>query len=512
MTRSEKSIKNFLIAIIGQGIGLVISFLARIIFLKILGSEYLGVNGLFANILSVLSLAELGIGEAITYSLYKPLANKDTLKCQELMQLYQKTYIVIGFVILLLGLGITPFLQYFINEMPNISEINIIFILFVINTSVSYFFSYKRNLIIADQKRYIATIYRYTFYALVNIIQIIYLIFTKNYIGYLIIQILMTLIENILISLKANKMYPYLKNKNKVSLDGESKREIIKNTKAMMMHKIGGIIVSSTDNIIISKFVGIVEVGIYSNYYLVINALNIIYGQLYSSVVASIGNLYINNNNEEQYLVYKRMNFLGFWIYSFSSICLICLLNPFIEIWVGAQYLFPFYVVSIIVVNFYIYGMRKVNIMFREATGMFYKDRWKAIIEAAVNMVVSIMLVKELGVFGVFLGTFISSITVCVWIEPYILFKYVFKKNLNEYIKEYIKYLVITIIISIPTLWLCAMIKLENMYITFLIKAIVSVIMPNFLLLLIFYKDNKFKYFYNMLKFAWLKFLHNIKE
>ncbi len=505
MSRSEKSIKNFLAAIIGQGIGLIISFFSRIFFLKVLGSEYLGLNGLFVNILSVLSLAELGIGEAITYSLYKPLAKKDTLKCQELMQFYKKTYIIIGVTIFILGLGITPFLAYFINEMPNIKEINIIFILFVMNTSVSYFFSYKRNLFIADQKRYVATIYRYIFYALLNILQIIYLIITKNYIGYLVIQILMTLIENILISLKANKMYPYLKSKNKISLDGISKKEIIKNTKAMMMHKIGGIIVSSTDNIIISKFVGIVEVGIYSNYYLVINALNIIYGQLYSSVVASVGNLYINSNKDEQYLVYKRIDFLGFWIYSFSSICLICLLNPFIEIWIGSQYLFQFYVVLMLAINFYVYGMRKVNLTFTEATGMFYRTRWKAIIEAIINLIVSIMLVKKLGVFGVFLGTFISSVTVCVWVEPYVLFKYVFKKSLKEYFKEYFKNTLITIIIGVFTFQLCTIIKFGNIYITFLIKVIVSVIVSNLLLVLVFYKNNKFKYFCEIFRKTLLK-------
>ena len=500
MSRSEKSIKNLIVALVGQSIGLVISFVARIIFIKILGSEYLGLNGLFVNILSVLSLAELGIGEAITYSLYKPLAQNDIKKCQMLMQFYKKTYTIIGITILCLGIAITPFLNYFIKELPNISDIYFIFILFVTNTAVSYFFSYKRNLIIADQKRYIATAYRYIFYAMLNIIQIVYLIIEKNYIGYLLIQISMTIIENLLISVKADKMYPYLKKNKKIPLDRETKGEIVKNTKAMMMHKIGGIIVSSTDNIIISKFVGIIEVGIYSNYYLITNALNIIYGQLYSSILASVGNLCIENNIEEQYLVYKRIDFLGFWIYSFSSICLICLLNPFIDIWIGSQYLFPFYVVLIITVNFYIYGMRKVNITFREATGMFYKDRWKAIIEAIINLIVSVILVKKLGVFGVLLGTFISSITVCVWVEPYILFKYVFKKKLIEYFKEYFKYTLITVIIGIVTFDLCLLVKFENVFMSFLFKCIISIIVSNLLLVLIFYRDDKFKFFFKTIK------------
>ena len=508
MSRSEKSIKNLSTAIIGQGVGVVISFVTRIFFLKLLGSEYLGLNGLFVNILSVLSLAELGVGEAITYSLYKPLAKKDITKCQMLMQLYKKVYTIIGLVIIILGLMITPFLSFLIKEMPNVSGINIIFILFVLNTAISYFFSYKRNLIIADQKRYIATIYRYVFYAVLNIIQIVYLAINKDYIGYLIIQIIMTILENVLVSIKADKMYPYLKERKKVSLDKETKAEIIKNTKAMMMHKVGGIVVSSTDNILISKFIGIIEVGIYSNYYLIINALNIVYAQLYSSIVASIGNLCIEGNKEEEYLVFKRIDFLGFWIYSFSSICLASLLNPFIEIWVGSQYLFPFYVVLMITINFYIYGMRKVNLTFKEATGLFYKDRWKAIIEVVVNLIISIILVKKLGVFGVFLGTFISSVTVCVWVEPYILFKYIFNKSLKEYFIYYFKYMLVTVLIGTIIFILNLFVSFKNLVINFLVKSIISVIGSNLLLLLLFYKSDKFQYFYAIFK----KYLRKIKE
>ena len=199
-TRTSSTIKNLFWAFIGQGIGLIISFISRIFFLKILGSEYLGLNGLFTNILTVLSLAELGIGTAIIYSLYRPLAVKDELKIKQLMFFYKKTYIIIGIIILILGIAITPFLKYLINDIPNIDYIWLIYILFVIYTSVSYFYSYKRNLIIADQNRYIATIYRYLFYILLNITQIIYLVITKDYFGFLVLQIIFTILENIFVS------------------------------------------------------------------------------------------------------------------------------------------------------------------------------------------------------------------------------------------------------------------------------------------------------------------------
>lgn len=499
MSRSKKSIKNVMIAIVSQGIGILISFVARIVFIKTLGAEYLGLNGLFSNILTVLSLAELGVGEAITYCLYKPLAQNDKNKCKMLMQFYKKIYIIIGIIILVIGVSITPFLSYFIKEMPNIKNINTIYILFVINTAISYFFSYKRTLIIADQNRYVATLYRYTFYFILNFSQIIYLLLVKEYIGFLIMQISNTVIENIFISKKAEKMYPYLKEKDQIQLDKETKSEISKNTKAMMMHKLAGIVVSSTDNILLSKYISLTAVGIYSNYYMITNALTIIYNQIYSSILASVGNLCVKANSLKKYNVFKKLDFLTFWLYSFSSICLLCLINPFIEIWISSKYLLPLNIVVIIVINFYINGMRKSVLTFREATGLFYKDRWKGIIESIVNLIASIILVKKYGIFGIFLGTAISSITVCVWVEPFVLFKYGFNLNLKYYFKDYLKYLLITLVLGVITYYSCSMIILSSKVLSLIIKLIVCLMMPNIIIYLIFKNNESFKFYIDLI-------------
>lgn len=499
MSRKEKSMKNLVTAMIGQVIGLVISFIARIVFVRILGAEYLGLNGLFTNILTVLSLAELGVGEAITFSLYKPLASKDERKCQMLMQLYKKVYIIIGIMILILGVSITPLLNLLIKDIPNIPYINLIYILFVLNTSVSYFFSYKRNLIIADQNRYIATIYRYIFYFILNLAQIIYLMICKDYIGFLVLQVISTILENVFVSLKANKMYSFLNDKNFIPLDSYSKKEIIKNTKAMMMHKIGGVVVSSTDNILISTFVNLSAVGIYSNYYMIISALNTIFGQIFTSLTASVGNMFVTEKNEKELDIFNKVYFMNFWIYSFSTICLICLFNSFVELWVGADYLFPFEVVLILTINFYITGMRKSTITFKEAAGLFYNDRWKSVIEAIVNLIASIILVKIFDVFGVFLGTFISSVTVCVWVEPYVLYKYGFNKNFIEYFKKYFIYIIITILLGTGTFIICNNITC-SLFLSFIIKLIMCLIIPNFGLFIIFRKTSEFNYFYTIIK------------
>ncbi|MDO4963773.1 MAG: polysaccharide biosynthesis C-terminal domain-containing protein, partial [bacterium] len=396
-------------------------------------------------------------------------------------------------------ISITPLLPIFIKEMPNVKNIYFIYILFVINTSISYYFSYKRNLIIADQKIYIYTLFKYLFYFVLNVLQIFILILTKNYILYLIIQIICTFLENLSISIRANRMYPYLKDKNVDKLDVKTKNEIVKNTKAMMMHKIGATVVNGTDNILLSKFVSLISVGLYSNYYLITSSLHKILSQVYSSALAIICNLCVSNNIDTQYKVFKKIDFLGYWLYSFSSVCLLCLFNPFINLWVGKEYIFNFNIVIILVINYYIFGMRKAVLAFREASGLFYKDRWKAIIEAIVNLVTSILLAFKFGTFGVFLGTLISSVTVCVWVEPYVLFKYGFKMNLWKYFKQYFKYLFVTVILGVITYFICSMVCF-NVYISFLIKLIICIIVPNLLLILIFYRTDEFKYYFDLIK------------
>ena len=494
MSRSKKSIKNLIAAIVGQSFGLIISFLSRIIFIRFLGTKYLGLNGLFSNILSVLSLAELGIGEAITFSLYKPLSKKNIKECQMIMQFYRKVYTIIGIFVLIVGIGITPFLKYLISDKTGLNSINLIYILFVINSSISYFFSYKRNLIIADQNRYIATIYRYSFYFLLNIAQIAYLVIFKDYIGFLVIQILFTILENISVSRKADKMYLFLKNKKKIPLDKSTRKTIVKNTKAMLMHKIGGIIVSSTDNIILSTFVNLSAVGLYSNYYLIISALNTIFGQLFNSLTASVGNLFATESKEKCYFIFKNIFFLNFVVYSISSICLVNLFNPFIELWIGKKYFLSQNIVLILVVNFYITGMRKTVLTFKEAAGLFYNDRWKSVVEAIVNLIFSLILVKKMGIFGVFLGTFISSVTVCNWVEPYVLFKYGFKLKLSKYFKKYFQYSLFTVIVGGITYFLCSSIKF-NLFFSFVIKTITCLVVPNIFFYCFYHKSEEFQYF-----------------
>lgn len=498
MSRISNSLKNIKYEIWGQTVILLISFLSRMVFVQILSSEYLGLYGLFSNILSILSFAELGVGAAIIYSLYKPLAEQNVSKIKALMKLYQRSYIAIGVAIAILGAALTPFLELMIKDMPRIPDIHIIYLMFVMNSAVSYFFSYKRSLIIADQKRYIATYYRYVFFIVLNIIQMATLLTTRNYMLYLGFQIIFTFLENLFVSRKADSLYPYIKTKNTEILDLETKNTIVRNIKAMMYHKIGGIVVYGTDSLLLSKFIGVVAVGLYSNYLLIINALNLVSNMIFQAVTASVGNLGATQTKEKAFFIFKCLNLIGFWGFGFASICLINLFNPFIRIWLSEEYLFPASLVLIIVVNFYLNGMRKSVLTFRDALGLYWYDRYKPLFEASINLIASIILVQKIGISGIFIGTAISTLTINFWVEPYVLYKYGFKTSILSYFIRYITYTVILFFGGSVTWLICSLIH-EKTVIAFVIKAVVCFIVPNIIFLIAFYKTKEFKYLFETL-------------
>lgn len=491
--RSKSSAKNLVVALIGQAFGLIISFIARIIFVKFLSDEYLGLNGLFTNLLTMLSLVELGVGSALVYSLYKPLADGDNEKVKSLMDLYRKAYNIIGGVVLIIGILFIPFYRYLISEVPSISHLDFIYILFVLNTAISYFYSYKRSLIICDQKRYIATIYRYVFYFLLNVFQIIVLFLTHNYILYLITQVVFTWLENICISIKADRMYPYLKDKNIKKLDKKELNTISKNVRAMLFHKIGGVVVNSTDNILISKLVGLIAVGMYSNYYLITSALDTITAQFFNAITASVGNLGACTNSKKVKETFNTTFFLNYLIYGVITVCLLILFNPFIEVWLGKKYLFDFGVVLVITICFYLKGIRKTCLTFKDALGLFWQDRYKPIIESIINLVASIILGIRYGVLGIFMGTIISTVTTSLWIEPYVLYKYYFKENIIDYLYRFIKYTLVVVLTYLIVQKIVILISINGI-LGLLIKGVVSLILSILIMTIVFIKTNEIKH------------------
>lgn len=504
--RTKSSILNMAAAWGGQVVALLIQLIVRMVFVHYLSSEYLGLSGLFSNILSMLSLVELGVGPAMTFSLYKPLAEHDTEKVKSLMRLYQIAYRAIGIAILMLGIITIPIYPYLINDKPNISHLNLIYFLFVFNTGVSYFYSYKRSLISSDQKRYVETLTHYIFYFLYNLAQIIALVLTQNYILFLICQVVSTILENITLSKMADRMYPYLKEKNIAKLPQEDVARIKRNVGAMVFHKVGTIVVNGTDNILITRFIGLAVTGLYSNYTVVLNALKLIVSQVFKSITASVGNLSAVESEKKIAEVFYKTLFANFWIYGFCAICLECLFQPFISIWLGKDFLLDQFTVTVLVLSFFFQGMRQAVLTFRDATATYYYDRYKPLAESLVNLVASIALVQIMGIAGIFLGTIISTLAVCTWVEPYVLYKHVLRCPLNEYFKKYLLYCIVTLFAGIITCGL-ALLPRGNIYFVFIMRGIICAVVPNLIFVIVFYRTKEFSYFKNIMSSLVLKAL-----
>lgn len=492
--RTKKSVFNFITAFVGQVISLLFSLIARMVFTHYMSQEYLGLSGLFTNILSVLSFVELGIGPAITFSLYKPLAENNIEQIKSLMHLFKKAYQIIGAFILVAGVLFTPFYPFFIKDISSVTSLDLIYLLYVVNTGVSYFFSYKITLIIADQNQYVRNFGHYSVFVLTNVVQIIVLIRTQDYILFLVSQVVFTFLENVFLSSVANRMYPYLKEQNVKKLKKTELEPIVRNIKAMVFHKVGSIVVSSTDNLLISKFLGLAVSGLYANYALILNALTTILAKVYDAVLASVGNLNASENVTGLQAVYNRLYFLSFWLYGFCSICLFCLVQPFVEVTFGKQYLLDSLTVIALVVSFYTAGMRHAPNVVRSAAGLYYRDWPKPIFESVVNLVASVVFLKMWGTAGIFFGTIASTVLVCAWLEAYIVYRYALFLPFRSFFCNYIKYALSVFWAGILTWGVCQMIPVTGL-VGLIVKMFVCAVLPNIIFLILYCNDANFSFF-----------------
>ena len=498
--RTKNSIKNISYSYLGQLINILLKFIVRSFFVKILSTEYLGLNGLFGNILTFLSFAELGIGSAITYNLYIEIAKDNKIRIKQLMKLYKTAYLIIGCFVLIIGASITPFLNYFIADDTAIPNLNLIYLMFVINSGTSYFFSYKASFITANQKNYIVTNIILISNIIIAIMQLVILLFTKNYIAYLLIQIIVVLISNVVMASIADKRYPILREKSEGKLDDTSKHTIIQNVSAAVFHKIGGIVVFSTDNILMSKLFGLIQVGLYSNYTLITKTLSGIISQFFVSITASIGNLCAEESQVKKVNIFYVTEYINFVIYSFCSICVFELLEEFICLWLGNEYLMDKYIIYFLSINFYLEGMRSTVGIFNVAQGLARFYKYMPIFECTINLCTSIILGKLIGPVGILIGTTISTLTTCFWIEPKILYKYGFEAKIKTYYIAYLKYLMITILILSMTHCINHFIITDFPIINLALHGCVCVGIFAFIVCLFSRKTEEFKYLVATLK------------
>lgn len=498
--RTNNSIRNALMGAIASFVNIFISFIAQKIFIEILGVEYLGINGLFTNIISFLCISELGIGEAIIFNMYKPIAENDEEKIKSLMLFYKKAYRYIILIILILGLLLTPFIGYFVGE-TNL-EINIyyVYLLFLCQTIVSYFLTYKRSILYASQKNYVINLIHILYIIFLNLFQISILFLTKNYFLYLILKIILVLFENLAINFYVNKNYSYLKDKNINKLSKDSTKDIFSRIKAMLFHKIGSFVINGTDNILISKFFGVASVGLCSNYYMITNAATSLFSQIISATTPSIGNLLVTNNDEKIFTVFRRIRFLNFYIATFTGICMMLIIQPFIELWLGKDYVLPSLIVFAIIFNYFQKMMRKCYDSFMIAAGICVENKYVPLVEAILNILFSIIFAKTFGLIGIFLGTIVSGLTLWCFSYPKFLYKKILKRSYYNYAKETIGYIFTFLIVLFVSYFLISFINVNVLLIEVFIRLAIGMVISNLILIIIFSKSSNFKYFCDLFK------------
>lgn len=434
--RTKNSMLNMLVGVVGQLLSLILAFAGRLVFIHYLSSAYLGVNGLFSDVLGMLNLAELGIGSAMIFSLYLPAANNDEAALTRLMNLYRLLYRAVAGFVLVIGLCLMPFLRFLIKGGEGIEHLYLIYLLYLLQSVSSYLLSYKNSIYLAYQKAYLKTALDQVFSILRLLGQIAVLVLTQNFILYLMVQLFVPLLSSVVISRKVDREFPYLKNSRDLPEKDECRR-ILKNIGALSMHKLATVVVRGTDNLLMSAFVGLSTVGIYSNYKLVLTNITYLVSRVTTAFTGSIGNLYATESRARVYEIYRVLDLCGFLLYGYLAGGMAVLFNLFVRLVFGADYLFSQTIVLIIVAEFFISGLRQINLQFREAMGLFWYDRYKAIAEAAINLVVSIFLAQRWGVAGIIGGTIISSVTTCVWVEPYVLMRYGMEEAWQEKLKCY---------------------------------------------------------------------------
>lgn len=494
-SRTEYSILNILTGLGGYVLNTILGLICRMVFTRTLSADYLGINGLFTNILTMLSLAELGIGSAIVYALYKPLANNEEDKVASLVKFYGDCYKVIGVVVASVGLILMPFLDVLITHQPMIKEnLHFIYALYLFNTASTYFFSYRSSLITAAQQNYIVTGVNYLITIIQSVIQMIWLFATHEYIGYLIIASIGTMIYNISISCIAKKKFPYIVNKNIKPIDKHEKSGLIKNVRALVIWKLSGLLVNSTDNIIITYFNGLTTVGLSSNYTLLSTTLNSLLTQIFNGITASVGNLNAKETVEKKMEMFNVINLANFWLFGWASIGIFVLSTDIVNLMFGPNYILNISIPFIIALNFYMVGIQNAVWTFSNTLGLFRQGRYLQIFTAAINLVCSIYLGKRLGLFGILFATAVARLLTGTWFDPFKLYKYGFKRSVLPYYKKRLSYLGLLFFVGILCYWITTLFSF-SIIINIFLKFIICCIVPNLIFIFVFHNNKEFQYY-----------------
>lgn len=438
--RTVKQIKNFSAAILRYLLTFFFSFFTRRLFVEALGVEYLGVAGLMGNVLGMLAIAELGVGSSIAFSLYKPLAEKDQHKVHLLIELYRRLYRYIALFVLIVGLALMPFLTNISPDLVNIPHYNIIYLLFLANSVIPYFFAYNSTLYTATQQDYKLQNIRTLFYILTTGCTIAVLLWFPNYILLTVGTSLLGIASQLLIYYLAHRKWPWLKSQAQGKLDREDIQTIKKNVRAMVFHKIGDYSINGTSNLIIANAVNLVAVGLLANYTVIVGMLKSIVQEFFHAMIAGTGELIATSPKEKVHDVFQEMNFLAFWFFGLAMTGTYFCCDQVINLWLGNGYTLSRAAVLFIAIDMFVLGMRVPPHIIKSGAGMFANDQFAPLVQATINLTVGIFLAQQWGVAGVTFAILFSGLCVPSWFRPYVIYRDYFKISFVNYIKDYAIY------------------------------------------------------------------------
>lgn len=501
MGRIQYAVKNIAFGYIGNITSTILGFVLRTVFIMKLDETLLGVNGLYTGILTMLSLAELGIGTALNYSLYAPVAKGDIEKIKSYMLFYKKAYLAIAGVVTAIGIILIPFLKYFIKNPGDygIRELTVYYLIFLFNTVSTYFVAYKYSLVNAQQKNYIQTNALTLTKLATTVSQIIVLLATANFLFYLLTAAVVELIQKIYVNHYLNRLYPYLKEKNVKPLKKEETQVIKDKTRALVYHKVGDVARLQTDSIIISSLIQVSLVGVVDNYTMVINSISGFVNIIFNSVISSFGNLIATESEEKQYEMFNIYRFAANWVYGLSAIGFYVLLTPLVYLWLGEEWLLGNIVVALILVDYYFKGDRIVLSNFKTAAGVFEEDKYLALIQGVVNLVISIVLVQFMGLAGIYVGTIVSGLIANVT-KPFIIYRVCFKKGAGEYFLDTARKLLVLAVTLAIVLFVSKFLLQQITMLSFALTGVMIILVYNVLFLLCFGRTKELRYLLDLVK------------
>ena len=506
-SRTRNSMLNMATGIGGQLIATVLNFVVRTVFIHTLGKSYLGINGLFSDILTMLSLTELGFDTAINFKLYKPLADGDDKRVRILLKFYKNAYRVIGACIAALGLALIPFLPVLIKDYDSLESLGInatiIFLLHILRQVCSYlFFAYRSSVMKANQKTYILDLVGFVITFLTSVTKILVLVFLRNFVIYTATVVVFNILQNLINAIVAKKFYPQFFTAEEGKMEKEEIKGLFKDCGAVFVYKLNNVVVKATDNMVISSFIGLVTVGLYSNYLLLYTTINRFFDRAYSAVKASMGNLFAVESLEKKYKFFQVMNYLSILLHGTAGIGLAVCGDELINVWVGSDYVIgqPFAVLIGIEIVFH--GI-KVNLaQIRNVSGAFRQMWFRPVIGVIINLGVSIALVQVIGIYGVIVGTITADILANFMVDPRVIYKHSFEgfRPVSEYYIKNVLYILILFVLGTIDYFICNSFFTGHGWWSVIVHIMIVGLSVPSALLLIFHRSHECKYVLSLAK------------